>query len=74
MEATYTPVQGVQVPVSRMKPLEATKAAARAIGRVLAESAKGDDFNRAFDGSSGATFAAAPRSQQIRMLDRGFRP
>ena len=74
MEATYTPVQGVQVPVSSVRPWAATKAVARVIGRVVAESVKGDEFNRAFAGSPGANFAAATRSQQNRMLDRGFRP
>jgi hypothetical protein len=44
------------------------------LGRVIAESAKGDDFNRAFTMSSGAQFAALPQGQQNRLLDRGFRP
>jgi hypothetical protein len=44
------------------------------LGRVLAESAKGDDFNRAFTTSPSAQFTALPQGQQNRLLDRGFRP
>jgi hypothetical protein len=73
MEATYIPVRVVEVPVSNTRPWEAAKAALRMLGRVLAESAKGDDFDRAFSSPSGAQFAALPRAQQNRLLDRGFR-
>jgi len=74
MEATYIPVQVVEVPVSNARPWEATKAAFRVLGRFLAESAIGDDFNSAFTTSSGAQFAALPQGQQNRLLDRGSRP
>lgn len=74
MEATYIHVQVVEIPVSNVRPWEATKAAVRMLGRVLAESAKGDDFNRAFATSPSAQFTALPQGQQNRLLDRGFRP
>ena len=74
MEATYIPGQVVEAPISGARQWEATKAAFRMLGRVLAESVKGDDFNRAFTTSSGALFAALPQAQQSRLLDRGFRP
>ena len=74
MDATYITGQFVETPVSRVRPLEAAKNAFRLLGRVLAESAKGDDFNRAFATSLGAQFAALSTSQQNRLLDRGFRP
>jgi hypothetical protein len=73
MEATYIPVQ-VEVPVSNARPWEAAKAAFRVLGRVLIESARGDDFDRAFTSSPGAQFAALAQTQQDRLLDRGFRP
>ena len=73
MEATYIPVQVVEVPVSNVRPWEATKSAFRMLGRVLIESAKGDDFNRTFATAPGAQFAALPQGQQNRLLDRGFR-
>ena len=74
MEATYIPGQLVEAPISSGRRWEATKTAFRVLGRVLAESVKGDDFNRAFTSPSGAQFGALPRSQQNRLLDRGFRP
>ena len=74
METTYIPGQFVEAPISGARQWEATKAAFRMFGRVLAESAKGDDFNRAFASPSGAQFAALPKGQQSRLLDRGFRP
>jgi hypothetical protein len=74
MEATYIPGQVVEAPISGARQWEATKVAFRMLGRVLAESAKGDDFNRAFASPSGAQFAALPQGQQNRLLDRGFRP
>ena len=74
MEATYIPGQLVQTPIAGARQWEATKAAFRMLGRVLAESAKGDDFNRAFTTSSGSQFAALPQGQQNRLLDRGLRP
>jgi hypothetical protein len=73
MEATYIPVQVVEAPVSNVRLWDATKSAFRVLGRVLIESAKGDDFNRAFSSPSGAQFAALPQGQQSRLLDRGFR-
>jgi len=74
MEATYTHGTFVEAPVSSVRPWEATKAAVRVLGRVLAEGVKGEDFNRAFTTSSDAQFAMLPRSQQNHLLDRGFRP
>jgi hypothetical protein len=74
MEATYIPGKSVEAPVFSVRPWEATKAAVRVLGRVLAESMKGDDFNRAFTTLSGAQFAALPRGQQNRLLDHGFCP
>jgi hypothetical protein len=74
MDAMYLTGQFIEAPVSRVRPWEATKAALRVFGQALAESVKGDDFNRAFATSSGAQFAALPASQQNRLLDRGFRP
>ena len=74
METTYIPGQLVETPISGARQWEATKAAFRLLGRVLAESAKGDDFNRSFASPSGAQFAALPQNQQNRLLDRGFRP
>ena len=74
METTYIPGQFVEAPISGARQWEATKAAFRMLGRVLVESAKGDDFNRAFASPSGAQFAALGKGQQNRLLDRGFRP
>jgi hypothetical protein len=74
MEATYIPGQLVETPISGARQWEATKAAFRMLGRVFAESAKGDDFNRAFTTSPGAQLSALPQGQQNRLLDRGFRP
>ena len=74
MEATYIPGRLVETPISGARQWEATRAAFRVLGRVLAESVKGDDFNRAFTTSSAAQFAALPRGQQNGHLDRGFRP
>ena len=74
METTYIPGQLVEAPISGARQWEAAKAAFRLLGHVLAESAKGDDFNRAFASRSGAQFAALPQEQQNRLLDRGFRP
>ncbi|MDH4339810.1 MAG: hypothetical protein OEW47_05520 [Thermoleophilia bacterium] len=73
MEATYIPVQVVEAPVSNVRLWDATKSAFRVLGRVLVESAKGDDFDRAFSSPSDAQFAALPHGQQNRLLDRGFR-
>jgi len=73
MEATYITGQFIEAPVSGVGPLEATRAALRLLGRVLADGVKGDEFNRAFTTSPGAQFAALPRSEQNRLLDRGFR-
>lgn len=74
MEATYIPGQLVEAPISRAKPWEAVKAAFHVLGELLAESAKGDDFNRTFTSPSGAQFAALSQAQQNQQLDRGFRP
>jgi hypothetical protein len=74
METTYIPGQFVAAPISGARQWAATKAAFRVLGRVLAESAKGDDFDRAFTSSSAAQFAALSQGQQNRLLDRGFRP
>ena len=74
MEATFIPGQVVTAPISGAKQWVATKAAFRMLGRVLAESVKGDDFSRMFAISSGAQLAALPQGQQSRFLDRGFRP
>jgi len=74
METTHIPGQFVDAPISGARQWEATKSAVRMLGRVLAESVKGDDFNRAFTTSPGAQFAALPQGQQSRLLDRGLRP
>jgi len=73
METTYITGQLVEAPISGARQWEATKGALRMLGRVLAEGAKGDDFNRAFSSPSGAQFAALPQGQQNRLLNRGFR-
>jgi hypothetical protein len=74
MEATNIAGQLVETPISSATPWQATKTAFRMLGRVFAEGVRGDDFNRAFTSAPGAQFRALPRSQQNRLLDRGFRP
>jgi hypothetical protein len=74
METTNIPGQLVAAPISSTTPWEVTKTAFRVVGRVLVEGARADDFNRAFTSPPGAQFGALPRSQQNRLLDRGFRP
>ena len=50
------------------------RAVAVAVAHFVAESARGDDFNRHFDSPSDAQFAQLPRTQQDRLLNRGCRP
>ena len=44
------------------------------LARVLVDGARGDSFDRVFTTSSASLFTTLPRSQQNRILDRGFRP
>jgi hypothetical protein len=75
MEATYshTPFAARPQPLKRTR-WEGTRAALSAVARALAESARGEELDRLFSTSSEAQFAALPRGQQNRLLDRGFRP
>jgi hypothetical protein len=73
MEATYTAAHVVDTPLAGARYWEAAKAAVRVLGRTLADSARGERFDRAFTTSPDAQFAALPTSQQNRLLDRGYR-
>jgi hypothetical protein len=74
VKAMHIPAQLDETTASSTAPWQATKAALRALCRLLLESARGEDFNRAFSGTPGAQFGALPKDQQNRLLNRGFRP
>jgi len=68
MEAAYVDTFSVGHGGRRVWP--AVRSACSAVVRALAASARDDTLDR----SSAAGFAALPRREQNRLLDRGFRP
>jgi hypothetical protein len=74
MEATFTETAGVEANPHRTALRKFLKAVYSVIAGVLADGARGDSLDRVLATSSSASFAALPRSQQDRLLDRGFRP
>src|SRR6266540_1547104 len=71
MEATYTVTASSRPQIARRSTM---KSVLRGIAAVLAESARGDEFNWQYATPASAQFAALPRSQQSRALDHGRRP
>lgn len=74
MEATYTDTAHVEAQPIRGRLWESLKSWRSAFAGVLADGARNDSLDRLFTTTSSASFAALPRSQQDRLLDRGFRP
>ena len=74
MEATCTPIALAGPTRRRARLGRLVRATCLALAEVLAEGARGNDFERAFRSAPGAEFAALPDSVKRRMLDRGIRP
>jgi len=74
MEATFTDTAHVEARPFRGGLWESLKSWGSALAGALADGARNDSLDRVFTTSSSASFAALPRSQQDRLLDRGFRP
>ena len=72
MEAMYTAPVTVGSPAGTTF-RNAARNAVRAIAAVLAEGVRGEEFSSRFTTPSSAHFAALPRSEQGRQLDRGYR-
>jgi hypothetical protein len=74
MEATFTDTACVEANRNRSTLRESLKAVCSAVTSVLVDGARGGSLDRLLTTSSSASFAALPRGQQDRLLDRGFRP
>jgi hypothetical protein len=73
MEATFSDSPRVEARSTRTTLFELLKFAFSELAGVLVDGARGDAVDRLLTSSSSASFSALPRSQQDRLLDRGFR-
>ena len=71
MEATLTDTTRAEARL-RSTPWETAKSCCLAVAGALAEGARDDSLDRLLTTSASASFSALPRSQQNRLLDRGF--
>ena len=74
MEATITDTARAEARRTRRTPWALLRSWGSALAGALAEGARDESLDRLFTTSTAAQFAALPRSQQDRVLDRGVRP
>ena len=74
MNAIQYRVAGEVRPIRLGIPQSNVKARVGRLLRVVAEAARGADFDAVFSHRSGAQFASLSRGQQNALLDRGYGP
>ena len=74
MDATFSSTPRAVSRSARNTPWELVRSGCSAVFGVLAHGARNESLDRFLTTSSSAQFAALPRTQQSRHLDRGFGP